>query len=234
MRYMGGKAKVGRKIAAVLLAEPGDWSSYVEPFVGACGVMEHVAPAMMARSVPCVGSDRNAEMIALWTALRDGWIPPENVDEAEYRRVRGDANESPALRGFVSVGCSFGGKVWGGYARGRQNYARGSSRTSVRAAKSLRNVEFFVAEYADWSHLSGALLYLDPPYGGTTGWGAWDPDVFWAWARKMAKDNMVFVSEYAAPDGWEQVWSAEFGSGLRCGTNGFGGKHVERLFRFRR
>ena len=160
MRYMGGKAKVGKQIASVLLVEPAP-SLYLEPFVGACGVMEHVAPVMRERGVPCVGADRNGEMIAFWRAIQSGWVPPENVDEAEYRRVRADANEDPALRGFVSVGCSFGGKVWGGYARGSQNYARGSSRTAVRAAPALMDVSFSVGDYSDWSDTEGALVYLE-------------------------------------------------------------------------
>lgn len=233
MRYMGGKAKVGKQIAAVLLTEPAP-SLYLEPFVGACGVMEHVAPIMRERGVSCVGADKNGEMIAFWRAIQSGWTPPENVDEAEYRRVRADANEDPALRGFVSVGCSFGGKVWGGYARsGARNYAKNAQRSIKAAAPAVKCVSFVESDYLDWSDVEKALVYLDPPYAATVGWGGFDSLEFWRWAESMSRRNVVFVSEYVAPVGWTEVWSKTLPSGLRCGNNGSDGRHTERLFRFR-
>ena len=44
MRYMGGKAKVARRIVAAILADTGARDVWYEPFVGGGNVMEHAAP----------------------------------------------------------------------------------------------------------------------------------------------------------------------------------------------
>ena len=45
------------------------------------------------------------------------------------------------------------------------------------------------------------MVYCDPPYEGTCGYGMeFDHEEFWNWCRTVASNgNKVFVSEYKAP-----------------------------------
>ena len=62
----------------------------------------------------------------MWKALQNGWIPPNDISEEEYKYIRENKNENMALTSFVGFGCSFAGKWFGGYARSndKRNYAK--------------------------------------------------------------------------------------------------------------
>ena len=65
--------------------------------------------------------------------------------------------------------------------------------------------------YHDFSDVSGAILYLDPPYEGTTQYGyinSFNSQEFYDWAFKMAKNNIVIISSYSISDKrFEAVYS---------------------------
>ena len=65
--------------------------------------------------------------------------------------------------------------------------------------------------YHDFSEVSGAILYLDPPYEGTTQYGyinSFNSQEFYDWAFKMAKNNIVIISSYSISDErFEAVYS---------------------------
>ena len=65
--------------------------------------------------------------------------------------------------------------------------------------------------YHDFSDVSGAILYLDPPYEGTTQYGyinSFNSQEFYDWAFKMAKNNIVIISSYSISDErFEAVYS---------------------------
>ena len=65
--------------------------------------------------------------------------------------------------------------------------------------------------YHDFSEVSGAILYLDPPYEGTRHDGyinSFDSQEFYDWAFKMAKTNIVIISSYSISDErFEAVYS---------------------------
>ena len=65
--------------------------------------------------------------------------------------------------------------------------------------------------YHDFSGVSGAILYLDPPYEGTTQYGyinSFNSQEFYDWAFKMAKNNIVIISSYSISDErFEAVYS---------------------------
>ncbi len=57
--------------------------------------------------------------------------------------------------------------------------------------------------YHDFSEVSGAILYLDPPYEGTTQYGyinSFNSQEFYDWAFEMAKTNIVIISSYSISD----------------------------------
>jgi DNA adenine methylase len=130
VQYVGGKKTIARWVRDVVAAQRGDSGTYIEPFVGGGSVYAAVAP-----SFPRAGfGDLHPDLIALWAAVAEGWLPPENISEDDYRTVR--AGPVCALRGFVGFGCSFGGKWFGGYARApktpERNYAAQCRRWIVK------------------------------------------------------------------------------------------------------
>ena len=57
--------------------------------------------------------------------------------------------------------------------------------------------------YHDFSEVSGAILYLDPPYEGSHQKGyinSFDSQEFYDWAFEMAKTNIVIISSYSISD----------------------------------
>lgn len=218
MRYVGGKSRIASYIAAVI----GTGVTYVEPFLGGGSVLEKIAPNFQTS----YASDISEDLIIMWQALVDGWVPPESVSEDEYYMLM----KSPpsALRGLAGFGSSYGGKFFEGYARGGfrrsgepRNYFDESARNAAKIAKVMRdnNVRLKAIPYWDLNIHARHTVYCDPPYridmdrwGGkreTRNFGEFDHGKFWEvmdeWRNSGAT---VFVSEYEAPIDWECV--AEF------------------------
>jgi site-specific DNA-adenine methylase len=68
--------------------------------------------------------------------------------------------------------------------------------------------------YQDFSKVSGAILYLDPPYEGTAQKGyegvssSFNSQEFYDWAFEMSKTNIVIISSYSISDErFETVYS---------------------------
>lgn len=204
MVFLGGKTRLGPKIAAILNPLRGD-RKYLEPFVGSCGVTIHVNGERTA-------SDLDGELIAMWQAAIDGWIPPSVVTEDDYIFAKiGASSPPPHLKAFVKYACSWGGKPWGGYARGNRDYARLGSVSVVNKAAKLKGVRFEQAHYASLDPYD-SLIYCDPPYQGVTGYSIkFDHDAFWntmsVWSD-AARNNVVVISEYQAPEEFKAI--AEF------------------------
>ena len=202
MRYLGGKQRIGRQLADVIntIGTVSGAETYCEPFCGMCGVGRAV-------TIPRrVFSDASEDLILLLLALRDGWEPPTTLTRDEYKALR--HSEPSALRGFAGFGCSFGGKWFGGYASDRQgtNYALNGSRSGVKLGLDLRGSTITRHSYLDAPKAD--ITYCDPPYAGTTSYGAvgpWDVDAFWEWVRH--RGGLIFVSEYKGPDWAEVIWS---------------------------
>jgi DNA adenine methylase len=171
------------------------------------------------------------ELITLYQALQQGWTPPDTVSEEEYARVKALNDPNSPLTAFIGIGCSWGGKWWGGYARsGDRNYARNAKNSLAK--RDLTGITFMHLNFMQSSiEVDGALIYCDPPYVGTTGYGQeFDHILFWQRVRDLSERNIVLVSEYQAPEDF--VCVAEFATRTDLRT-GSGGKEqrLERLFR---
>lgn len=61
------------------------------------------------------------------------------------------------------------------------------------------NIDFCTSDYRELNIPDGAVIYCDPPYMGSGGYGIeFDHEAFWEWCR-TAK-NPIVISEYNAPD----------------------------------
>lgn len=228
MRYLGGKASIGKKIAEHLEAVRPPGAPYLEPFVGGCNVLPHMSGVRVA-------SDLCEPLVALYNALQDGWIPPAVVTEDDYKKVSAVRDPKDPMTAFVGFGCSYGGKYFGGYARDAdgKNYASVSARSLLKKLVAVDDVCFWHGSYSDYSP-SGCLVYCDPPYANTTEYGAarsFDHDTFWNTVREWSTRNVVRVSEYAAPTDFECVMV--FHKRLSVNKYGNGSVREDRLFRLR-
>lgn len=232
MKYMGGKARFRKPIASILnraiIEHKAD--GYLEPFCGACWVTIEVDSAV--KRVAC---DTHEDLILVWQALQEGWIPPAYISEEEYKWLK--HSEPSALRGFAGFCCSFGGHWFGGYARqskpseiikgmvfeehrfrGMGTPARAGWNSLYDKIKLMGDVHFIGRDYKETPPLKNWVIYCDPPYADTEGYQGVPPldhNEFWQWAEHMARRNWVFVSEYNAPEGCRDALKIE----TICGLN---------------
>ena len=94
----------------------------------------------------------------------------------------------------------------------------------LQRLQQLDEVKATNKSYHDFSEVSGAILYLDPPYEGRHQKGyinSFDSQWFYDWAFEIAKTNIVIISSYSISDErFEVVYSFDearstLGSGIR-------------------
>lgn len=179
-------------------------------FCGACSIECNLAKYF--DNVVC--NDNHKYLIALLNAVNNGWIPPDYLSEEEWYYVKDHLDQNPALSGFAGFGCSFGGRWFEGYARGKtnkgdpRNYAKEAQKSLLRDIAPLKNVEFICNDYKDVLLPDGCIVYADPPYANTKKMNRTDfnTDEFWDYMRLISKNHMVFISELNAPDDFISVW----------------------------
>lgn len=225
MKYLGGKARIGKEIANIINSVP-NAKVYHEPFCGMYSVGRHVT--IEKRS----GADIPLDLIALLKAIQTGWQGPDNVSECEYMILK--ESRTSAIRAFAGFGCSFSGKFFGGYARDktRRNFAKNAANSLKKLAPHIHDVYFFQQDYRDFDSDRADVIYCDPPYDGTTDFstGRFNTKEFWDWARDMSSKAVVFVSEYNAPGGFVTVWQKQVKTDMNSKT-GQKLDRIEKLFR---
>jgi DNA adenine methylase len=227
MQYLGGKSRIAKKLAPIIL-ELAKGRTLIEPFCGGLSMTEQLRPAY--------ASDASVPLISLIQAVRAGWDPPDNVSEAEYAYARTLPPTHPA-HGFCGFGCSFGGKLWGGYARGNTShvdYIRGSRNALLRQIPATVTTEFGCCCYSAWKGNDVTAFYCDPPYVGTTEYNStFDSQRFWQWCvEQTARGALVLVSEFTSPSGIANV-VFELPRNIQLHTSRKTCVTVERLFRVR-
>jgi len=228
--YMGGKVRLAKHIREVILSyvPEGERVAYWEPFVGGAAVLERIAGDFQW----CYASDVHEDLILMWQAVQAGWLPPSEVSEEEWRRLK--FAEPSALRGAVGFGCSFGGRWFEGFARcgGRgDDFAGALHRALMKSISRIQNVTFQQVSYIDAKPTRDLVIYCDPPYQSAkrfSGTNAFNSAEFWQRAREWSEAGCkVFVSEYTAPEGWVSVWSRETQISLKTEGDAVA---TERLF----
>ena len=102
----------------------------------------------------------------------------------------------------------------------------------LQQLQKLDEVKATNKSYHDFSEVSGAILYLDPPYEGSHQKGyinSFDSQEFYDWAFEIAKTNIVIISSYSISDErFEVVYSFDKArSTLQSGTRN---NKCEKLF----
>lgn len=228
MHFFGGKFRVRKQIGEFLNQEiaKGNYKGYIEPFCGGCWISTQIKPV-----IPIFCSDAHEDLMLMWKALQQNWLPPEFVGEQEYKDLRFAAPS--ALRGFVGFACSFSGKWWGGYARNNRgrSYSQDGRNSLLRKIKLLKHVRFNHLDYKRYDKANGYICYMDPPYSNTTPYKdtVFNHDEFYNWCRMMSKNNKVLVSEYSMPEDFKVVLEIKTRLDIR-NAQGIMEPRIERVF----
>ena len=207
-------------------------TTWVEPFVGGANMIDKV-PDTFER----VGYDLNNHVIHALTDIRDNAeCLPDSVSEEEYKSFLKKPAEN--FSSLVRFGASFGGKFENGFARGKKtngnsrDYWGETKRNALKQSPKIQNVQFTCDSYENLNPVN-CLIYCDPPYQGTSGYktGDFDHEKFFNWCREQAKRNIVFVSEYNAPDDFFEVWRGEIKTNFASQRKKATHNAVEKLFR---
>lgn len=216
--YYGGKAMYAKDIAEVIerQCEGKRVDKYVEPFCGWCSVMARLISNGKLQAKQFVASDYNKSLVMMWKGLSRGtWkVPTRAITKKEWLQLK-DAPPS-ALKAFAGVVYSFNGRYFSWY----RVPLRPDSQRLHQRGDILAPVRFAHKKYDDKDYLAmrGCVFYLDPPYqarafeykhdtgkAGDIKTPTFDHARFWEVARQLAKNNVVIVSEYAAPRDWKCV-----------------------------
>ena len=234
---MGSKARIAKEILPIMLCEANKSgiSTWVEPFVGGGNMIDKVPPSFKR-----IGIDLNEHAIKALIAIRDKIKDiPVDVSEDFYKSIKGFPPDE--ITSLIRFGASFGGKFENGFARGftnkgvPRNYWHETLRNAKKQSPFLQGVELIYGNYKVASDFENCLIYCDPPYFSTTSYktGNFNHPEFWDWCRNLSKKNLVFISEYVAPDDFESIWSGEVKTNFASQRKGATHTAVERLFKLK-
>ena len=103
----------------------------------------------------------------------------------------------------------------------------------LQQLQKLNKIKATNKSYHDFSEVSGAILYLDPPYEGSNQKGytnSFDSQEFYDWAFEIAKTNIVIISSYSISDErFEAVYSFDKARSTLQGGENIKAKN-EKLF----
>ena len=224
---MGSKSRYAKYLLPIILDERKDNQWYVEPFVGGANIIDKVNGKR-------AGVDNNFYLIEMWKALQNGWIPPKEISEQEYKEIKDNKeNFLPHLVGYVGFNLSYAGKWWGGYARdkaGKRNYGREAFNNVIKQISGIKDILFLYGDYQDLVFTDSSIIYCDPPYNGTTKYNKeFNYEKFYNWCRLQSNEgHRVFISEYNMPEDFTCVWSKQVNNTLVQNTGSKQG--TERLF----
>ena len=232
MRYLGGKSRISTQLSNVVNTTFGERGErvFVSLFCGSCAIESKVNADVK------ILNDKHPYLIAMWRALQNGWIPPDEISKEQYKYIKEHKDEDMALSGFVGFGCSFGGKWFGGVAHNKKgdNYCARANRSVMKDLEGLRTAQFTCLDYHDVVIPDGSIVYCDPPYANTTSYttGNFNSREFWDYMRKISEKNIVLISEQNAPEDFECIWEKPFTRTLDVNKNNQF-KVTEKLFKFK-
>lgn len=198
MRYMGGKTKIAKQIAAVIdqYRQPGQlvWDAF-------CGGLS--VSVALSKKGPVLASDACAPLINLYKAVQEGWDPPTEVSKETYEKAKNLFDTDP-MKAFCGFGCSFGGKWFGGYAKcNRPDRALGYA-SGTRKSLLSSSLNSLILKHLDFLEIipepTNSIIYCDPPYADTTSYNGTEKFDYCKFVRRVeqwSEFTDIFVSEYS-------------------------------------
>ncbi len=239
IRYVGGKTRLAKEIAAIIQSHiKPEHTYYYEPFFGGGSMAQYTKDFGLYR----IASDNHFDLINLYKLLQTD-IDTEflsdffsSIDEQQYNRLKNltDPNfAQSARRAYAGFALSFAGKYFGGYARdkaGKRDFNKESLARLIKHIPDLKDIHFHCMDYREYFPItSDVIIYADPPYASTLGYktGVFDTNAFWQTMRDWnSRGATVIISEYEAPDDFKVIWEKPYKTYLSTTTK----DKVERLF----
>lgn len=210
MVYVGSKNRIFNNFKHLIEEHIDENTIYIEPFVGGCNSMDKITATNKK-----IGCDNNEYLIAMWKALQDGWEPPTEISEEEYKEIKNNKNSFPdALVGYTGFVYGYCGKWFDTYCGNykKRNYPKEKRNNILKQLKLVLNVNFINISYEKikYQDIKKAVFYCDPPYKGLNHYkDEFDHDKFWSWVKEVSKMHKIFVSEYEAPLNFTSIWQQE-------------------------
>jgi site-specific DNA-adenine methylase len=237
--YQGGKQKIGKYIYNTIIELENKINilndtkyklPYLEPFVGFCGVLKHFANDT---DRDLEASDINPDIINMWKALQDGWIPDGKCSKKKYDQLKVQEKSTPE-RTFYGHVCSFGGIFFNSFINnGSRDYAKMGTRSIIQIAQQVERVHF---KQSDYQKLRPRykLIYCDPPYKNNQirnkMFSSFDSEEFWEIMRKWSKQNIVVISELTSPHDFQCIWEISRPTLAARNHSKTKQRHTEKLF----
>jgi hypothetical protein len=170
-----------------------------------------------------IGSGAGVKQIQAKTVTFGATDAPLTVDELK-KSGSNSCGQGDSLKAIVGFFLSFGGKYFGGYAQqwepkeGGKNYLQSFRHSLEKIVPMIQHeyVSFQCRSYEEWTPTimgkQKCLIYCDPPYKGTEGYGATIPfehERFWKTMREWSKKHIVIISEEHAPSDFQSIWSCK-------------------------
>lgn len=169
-----------------------------EPFCGGCWVTTK-ATFFFDK---IYASDIHADLVMLWKALQNGWVPDySDITELEYTNYKYARFASPQ-RAFIGFAASFGGEWFHTFAlRNNYDYLGAAYKSCLDKMERMQEkVTFNCCCYSKVQPVD-AVVYCDPPYANTRNYKTEGIvfDKMWQTFIEWSKNNHVYVSEYDVP-----------------------------------
>lgn len=206
MKYMGGKFRIGKELAPIILeSKP---SRIIEPFIGGANMTTHFYKAGYAGEY--IGGDYDEDLNYFWQAVIEQGYRPSADDKPsreQYVAERNAGFSANPLRGFMRTAAAFSGRPWDSFVLERTE--RDYWGVAVRAVETQagiladRDIKIVGGDYEAYEQFLSpeSVVYCDPPYADTTDYrNRFDHDRFWGNMRRWSEVCPVFVSELTAPD----------------------------------
>jgi len=197
-------------------------------FWGDYGPMQELCPAVVdCIHDYCDGKDRKAKRLAIGHAITDHVKKHFSVEYWQsnpmFRAVKVKwSQERRGIRSSDLVGNFVKDKL-----------VEPHSQEHILCLERLQSLEkeapivMSTDDYRNYVYHDGDVVYCDPPYAGTNGYGReFDHEAFWQWCR--TRDFPVYVSEYRAPEDFISIWSKE--KRRLFNDRGLSANSVEHLF----
>lgn len=207
MKYVGGKHTISKQLTNFIKSQvnPSEHEFY-DLFCGSCGIVKN-----MQEFKKVIANDIEEDLYLFW---KDDFALDFLPNEIEYEFYKHNPNPSQK-RCFYRFFMSYGGKSWGGYLERHciykdRNFFQEFKNSYNKIKPMLKNVEFYNKSYMDFD-IENAVIYCDPPYKGTQGYGSssFNHNEFWERMRYLSQKNIVFISCEEHPPDFIVVWKKD-------------------------
>lgn len=156
-------------------------------------------------------AEQLSEAYIRWYAREVIGLGEKEAKDALARMEAANKETEEGLRAYLCDALKRSGLTAGEVSR-RLGSFMGSHYSCVRllntqSLQRLQRLQRLHKDYREVEIPSGAVVYCDPPYAGTSGYGnaAFDHEAFYGWARAVSRTHILFVSEYSMPEDFVKI-----------------------------